>query len=86
MSDNYRPKEGQGGVQAPKKQGYSQANIDLGHRILYLRQQVLKLEEQKDFAHALGVTRGAVGNWELGRGISRESLQLIEDRFVSMNG
>jgi transcriptional regulator with XRE-family HTH domain len=72
---------GRVGVQAPKKQTFSQANIDLGQRILRLRTEVLNFEEQKEFAAALGVTRGAVGNWELGRGVSRDSLQLIEDRF-----
>jgi transcriptional regulator with XRE-family HTH domain len=86
MKDEETPTFGGGqrthtGDQAPRKEKYSEANIKLGKRILYLRRQVLNLEEQKDLADALGITRGAVGNWELGRGVSRESLQLIVDRF-----
>jgi transcriptional regulator with XRE-family HTH domain len=32
---------------------------------------------QQEFAAALGVTRGAVGNWELDKGVKRENLLLI---------
>jgi phage repressor protein C with HTH and peptisase S24 domain len=36
---------------------------------------------QEAFATALGNSRGAVGNWELGKGIKTENLTLISDRF-----
>lgn len=32
-------------------------------------------------AESLGVTRGAVGNWELGQGVKRENLQKIANVF-----
>jgi transcriptional regulator with XRE-family HTH domain len=41
---------------------------------------------QQDFAALLGVTRGAVGNWELDKGIKRENLLLIAQMSgVSVN-
>jgi transcriptional regulator with XRE-family HTH domain len=41
---------------------------------------------QEAFAERLGVTRGAVGNWELDKGIKRENLSLIVRTFlVDMN-
>jgi len=43
-------------------------------RIRYIREEVLGLERQEDLADRLGVERGAVGNWELGKGISRKNL------------
>lgn len=36
---------------------------------------------QGAFAAALGVTRGAVGNWETGGGVARESLAAISRQF-----
>jgi transcriptional regulator with XRE-family HTH domain len=36
---------------------------------------------QEEFAAELGVTRGAVGNWELGKGIKTDSLAKISERF-----
>ncbi len=57
----------------------------LANRIKYIRKQA-GLSQEK-FAEALGtvegvkVTRGAVGNWELGKGISRANLAAIADRF-----
>lgn len=36
---------------------------------------------QLEFAKKLGVTRGAVGNWERGEGIKRENLQTISATF-----
>lgn len=51
-----------------------------GSRIRHLRSEVLKLK-QREFADALGVSRGAVGNWELNQGIKTENLTLIADHF-----
>lgn len=57
----------------------------LSNRIRYVRKQA-GLSQEK-FAEALGtvegtqVTRGAVGNWELGGGISRANLAAIADKF-----
>lgn len=36
---------------------------------------------QRAFGLPLGVSRGAVGNWEQGKGIKRENLQAISERF-----
>lgn len=54
-------------------------NIALGERIHHLRDH-LGLS-QKEFAARLGVTRGAVGNWEIGTGAKRRSLEDIVDAF-----
>lgn len=57
----------------------------LGNRIKFVRKQAGLSQER--FAEALGtvegvkVTRGAVGNWELGGGISRANLAAIADKF-----
>jgi len=57
----------------------------LGNRIKFVRKQANLTQEK--FAEALGtvegvkVTRGAVGNWELGKGISLENLAAIADKF-----
>src|SRR5690554_4830376 len=54
---------------------------DIGARIRALRTEVLDIN-QTEFARQIGgVTRGAVGNWELGKGIKRENLQKIADRY-----
>ncbi|CDX26879.1 Putative phage repressor (fragment) [Mesorhizobium plurifarium] len=53
------------------------AAIELGKRIRQLRVEILEMESQQAFADLLGVTRGAVGNWELGQGIKFENVQLI---------
>jgi transcriptional regulator with XRE-family HTH domain len=37
-------------------------------------------QTQAEFAALLGVTRGAVGNWELGKGVKRENLMLIAEK------
>lgn len=50
----------------------------VGKRIAQLRKR--RGETQQQFADMLGVTRGAVGNWELGKGIKRENLILIAER------
>ncbi|WP_458760517.1 XRE family transcriptional regulator [Afipia sp. TerB] len=57
----------------------------LGNRIRFVRKQA-GLSQEK-FAEALGtvdgvkVTRGAVGNWELGGGITLANLAAIADKF-----
>lgn len=57
----------------------------LANRIKFVRKRA-KLSQER-FAEALGtvegvkVTRGAVGNWELGKGISRVNLSAIADKF-----
>lgn len=48
----------------------------LASRIAYLRKDVLGLS-QAEFGGALGVSRGAVANWEVGKDISRENLRNI---------
>lgn len=57
----------------------SQADMEIGKRIKEMR-AVLGISGL-DLAKRLGVTRGAVGNWELGQGIKRENLQLIADNY-----
>lgn len=59
----------------------TKANGLIGERIKYLRDEVLELS-QEEFASRLGgVTRGAIGNWELGKGIKLDNLQRIASRF-----
>jgi len=48
-----------------------------GTRIRHVRSLLGLTQEQ--FAKALGVTRGAVGNWELGNGIKNENLKQIAE-------
>lgn len=55
-------------------------NAAIGRRIKELREDNMGLS-QENFAKHLGVTRGAVGNWELGKGIKRENLQRIALTF-----
>lgn len=57
------------------------ADMEIGHRIRYLRTSICNIPRQLDFANELGVSRGAVGNWELGKGVSRENLQRMANRF-----
>ena len=52
---------------------------DIGKRIKLLRESVPS-RTQADFARLLGVSRGAVGNWELGQGIKRENLVLASQK------
>lgn len=55
--------------------------IDLSRadRIREVREEVLKVESQEDLSATLGVTRGAVGNWELGKGVKMENLAKLAD-------
>lgn len=48
-------------------------------RIKYVRQLAGLSQEQ--FASKLGTTRGAVGNWELGKGIKQNNLSQISEVF-----
>lgn len=58
----------------------------IGHRIYRLRTEILNVGRQEDFAKRLGVSRGAVGNWEIGAGINFANLELIVLDFgVSLN-
>lgn len=61
------------------KRAPSQTDIEIGNRIKEMRADLGI--SGLDLAKRLGVTRGAVGNWELGKGIKRENLQLIADAF-----
>jgi phage repressor protein C with HTH and peptisase S24 domain len=52
----------------------------IGSRIRHIRKTAGLSQEQ--FARSLdGVTRGAVGNWELNKGISRDNLQAIAKQW-----
>lgn len=51
----------------------------VGDRIKELR-RVFGLTQER-LADAMGVTRGAVGNWELGKGVSPENLQALATRY-----
>lgn len=50
-----------------------------GDRIRIVR-QLSRLSQEK-FGEVLGTSRGAVGNWELGKGIKHENLVQIADKF-----
>jgi transcriptional regulator with XRE-family HTH domain len=52
---------------------------NIGKRIKLLRESTPG-RTQADFARLLGVSRGAVGNWELGQGIKRENLVLVSQK------
>lgn len=52
-----------------------------GQRIRHVRTQILGMRSQEQFADWVGdVTRGAVGNWELGREIGLENLATIAEK------
>lgn len=53
----------------------------LGKRIRMLRKEILGFVRQADFAERLGVTRGAVGNWEIGVGMKRANLERMAKEF-----
>lgn len=52
---------------------------NIGKRIKLLRESVPD-RTQAEFGVLLGVSRGAVGNWELGRGIKTENLILMAQK------
>lgn len=52
-----------------------------GQRIKYVRTIILGMRSQEAFAEWMGdVTRGAVGNWELGKEIGLDNLATISER------
>lgn len=61
-------------------------DIERGERFRHLRETVLHISSQAEFAKELGVERGAVGNWELGYGVKTENLRKIAERYrISMD-
>lgn len=54
---------------------------DRAERFRYLREDLLKIQSQEQFAKELGVERGAVGNWELGGGVKMENLIKIARQY-----
>lgn len=52
---------------------------NIGNRIKLLRDSVPN-RIQEDFARLMGVSRGAVGNWERGKGIKTENLILMSEK------
>lgn len=52
----------------------------IGQRITYLRETILDMT-QEQFAKALSVSRGAVGNWERDKPVSRKSITEISRAF-----
>lgn len=57
----------------------TESDIETGERIKALRKH-LGITGKK-LAQDIGVTRGAVGNWERGHGIKRENLRKIADHY-----
>lgn len=51
----------------------------MAERIRFIRKEILGFRSQQELADALGVTRGAVGNWERGEPISREWLVALAE-------
>lgn len=77
-------------MKAPESQSMFFPMAKRGNRIKFVRNQHNLTQEQ--FAEALGtvegvkVSRGAVGNWERDKGISRANLAAISEKFhVPMN-
>jgi transcriptional regulator with XRE-family HTH domain len=66
---------------APKDRRTWQKDIELGQRIVHMRRDILGFTRQQDFADSLGVTRGSVGNWEVGKPPNRKHLQRIAEMF-----
>lgn len=58
---------------------------DRGERIKYVRKELLNLTSQEEFAELLAsatgttLTRGAVGNWELGKDVGLDNLKAISE-------
>jgi transcriptional regulator with XRE-family HTH domain len=66
---------------AKQKDENALVDREIGQRIRHLRVEILGIDRQADFAEQLGVSRGAVGNWELGKGIKRANLLRIAQKF-----
>lgn len=54
-------------------------DLDRAARIIHVREDILKLDSQEKLAEELGVSRGAVGNWELGKPVGLSNLVKIAD-------
>jgi phage repressor protein C with HTH and peptisase S24 domain len=52
----------------------------IGRRIIFIREQLLDLT-QEEFAERIGVSRGAVGNWERDKPVGRKSIERICHEF-----
>jgi len=81
---NKKPEAGTTADKAAKgetREADKQADKELGERIRHLRTEILGIGRQAEFADRLGVTRGAVGNWEIGKGVKRANLEKIADAF-----
>lgn len=74
-----RPKSNKRG--RPPKRREQQDQSEIGDRVRHLRINILKMPTQAEFATKLGVSRGAVGNWELGKGIKRENIERISRAY-----
>lgn len=63
----------------------TQIDRERGERIKYVRKSILGLNSQEQFANILAsetsfpLTRGAVGNWELGKDIGLDNLKAIAE-------
>lgn len=51
-----------------------------GDRIRYVREEIMRVPSQVLLGEMLGVSRGAVGNWELGKPIGRKNLMSLSKR------
>lgn len=54
-------------------------DLDRAKRIIHVREDILKLDSQEKLAAELGVTRGAVGNWELGKPVGLSNLSKMAE-------
>jgi transcriptional regulator with XRE-family HTH domain len=58
---------------------------EIGARLRELRKNFLDISSQEVFGAGIGVSRGAVANWEVGKGISRVNLYRVSEYYqVSM--
>lgn len=58
---------------------------EIGRRIKELRKTFLLIASQEVFGKGIGVSRGAVANWEIGKGISRVNLYRVSEVYnISM--
>lgn len=54
---------------------------EIGKRVRQVRESRGNLSQSEFASRLTKVSRGAVGNWELGKGIKRENIQAIADKF-----
>lgn len=57
----------------------SKPDLPRGERIREVREEILKIEAQEKLSELLDVSRGAVGNWELGKGVKMSNLSKLAD-------